>query len=131
MIHSGTSEIGTTSLQGTKLLPPKCPLFGVSTVATAYNGITIYSKIGVCVCVCLCLCMCVYYDKAVCSSLQTIQECRSSRNQEMTSFEIVNSKYKAETVLVYVDRMCIYDALRVKALPSSLWPFVCYRGAAS
>ena len=86
--------------------------------------------------------MCVYYDKAVCSSLQTIQECRSSHNQEVTSFEIVNSKgnYKAETVLVYsysLDRMCvyiyiyIYDALRVKTLPSSLRPFVCYRGAAS
>ena len=27
-----TSEIGTTSLQGTKLLAPKCPLFGGSTV---------------------------------------------------------------------------------------------------
>ena len=56
--------------------------------------------------------MCVYYDKAVCSSLQTIQECRSSHNQEM---EIVNSNYKAETVLVAIslDRMCIYiyDAL--------------------
>ena len=26
------SEIGTTSLQGTKLLTPKCPLFGGSTV---------------------------------------------------------------------------------------------------
>ena len=28
----GPSEIGTTSLQGTKLLAPKCPLFGGSTV---------------------------------------------------------------------------------------------------
>ena len=27
-----TSEIGTTSLQGTKLLSPKCPLLGGSTV---------------------------------------------------------------------------------------------------
>ena len=39
-VYSGTSdkepsEIGTTSLQGTKLLPPKCPLFGGSTV---YNN---------------------------------------------------------------------------------------------
>ena len=37
VIYSGTSdkgpsEIGTTSLQGTKLLAPKCPLFGGSTV---------------------------------------------------------------------------------------------------
>ena len=29
-----TSEIGTTSLQGTKLLAPKCPLFGGFTVMT-------------------------------------------------------------------------------------------------
>ena len=28
----GPSEIGTASLQGTKLLAPKCPLFGGSTV---------------------------------------------------------------------------------------------------
>ena len=32
LVYSFTSEIGTTSLQGTKLLPPKCPLFGGSTV---------------------------------------------------------------------------------------------------
>ena len=31
----GPSEIGTTSLQGTKLLAPKCPLFGGSTVLHA------------------------------------------------------------------------------------------------
>ena len=32
----GPSEIGTTSLQGTKLLDPKCPLFRGSTVM--YHG---------------------------------------------------------------------------------------------
>ena len=32
LVYYFTSEIGTTSLQGTKLLPPKCPLFGGSTV---------------------------------------------------------------------------------------------------
>ena len=33
-----TSEIGTTSLQGTKLLAPKCPLFGGSTVLCSSNS---------------------------------------------------------------------------------------------
>ena len=75
--------------------------------------------------------MCVYYDKAVCSSLQTIQECRSSRNQEMTSFEIVNSNYKAETVLVAIslDRMCIYiyiyDALYTCQSATFISPALC------
>ena len=32
MLYYFTSEIGTTSLQGTNILPPKCPLFGDSTV---------------------------------------------------------------------------------------------------
>ena len=32
VVYYFTSEIGTTSLQGTKLLAPKCPLFGGSTV---------------------------------------------------------------------------------------------------
>ena len=32
LVYYFTSEIGTTSLQGTKLLAPKCPLFGGSTV---------------------------------------------------------------------------------------------------
>ena len=32
LVYYFTSEIGTTSLQGTKWLPPKCPLFGGSTV---------------------------------------------------------------------------------------------------
>ena len=41
MYYSGTSnkghsEIGTTSLQGTKLLAPKCPLFGGSTVRCSF-----------------------------------------------------------------------------------------------
>ena len=32
LVYYFTSEIGTTSLHGTKLLAPKCPLFGNSTV---------------------------------------------------------------------------------------------------
>ena len=32
VVYYFTSEIGTTSLQGTKLLAPKCPLFGGFTV---------------------------------------------------------------------------------------------------
>ena len=32
LVYYFTSEIGTTSLQGTKLLAPKCPLFRGSTV---------------------------------------------------------------------------------------------------
>ena len=32
LVYYFTSEIGTTSLQGTKLLALKCPLFGGSTV---------------------------------------------------------------------------------------------------
>ena len=32
VVYYFSSEIGTTSLQGTKLLPPECPLFGGSTV---------------------------------------------------------------------------------------------------
>ena len=32
LVYCFTSEIGTTSLQGTKLLAPKCPLFRGSTV---------------------------------------------------------------------------------------------------
>ena len=38
LVYYFTSEIGTTSLQGTKLLAPKCPLFGGSTV---YRPLTI------------------------------------------------------------------------------------------
>ena len=37
-VHYFTSEIGTTSLQGTKLLAPKCPLFGGSTVLRSHTG---------------------------------------------------------------------------------------------
>ena len=35
LVYYYTSEIGTTSLQGTKLLAPKCPLFGGSTSGTS------------------------------------------------------------------------------------------------
>ena len=41
----GPSEIGTTSLQGTKLLPPKCPLFGGSTVVQNRIEIHIFPRL--------------------------------------------------------------------------------------
>ena len=42
LVHYFTSEIGTTSLQGTKLLAPKCPLFGDSTVQLTKQQRTIF-----------------------------------------------------------------------------------------
>ena len=37
-VYYFTSEIGTTSLQGTKLLAPKCPLFRGFTVLRSHTG---------------------------------------------------------------------------------------------
>ena len=46
LVYSFTPEIGTTSLQGTKLFAPKCPLFRSSTVYLAINRIVLCSSRG-------------------------------------------------------------------------------------
>ena len=44
------NKIGTTSLQGTELLPPKCPLFGGSTVIGEQSKPTLLSELHFSIC---------------------------------------------------------------------------------
>ena len=45
LVYYFTSVIGTTALQGTKLLVPKCPLFGGSTVFIYTDGNVIQGNV--------------------------------------------------------------------------------------
>ena len=58
-----TSQIRTTSLQGTKVLPPKCPLFGGSTVS--------YCDIFILFCHCHCCIFCLFIIWVSCELLQS------------------------------------------------------------